>query len=705
MKDHNLKYITLSILLSCLSLITLAGFFDRFENQIYDLRFKQKYLGVTEEGSLGSVVIADIDTRSVQKLGKYFDWPRTYFAKTVDALSSAGSALICFDILFDKSIHAENDSIFRSSLADAGNVITGYNFEYEDRDNFIYPDSADNKLTNAMPIAMDGAGFRTDEFNIMNAGDESILNSSYANGYLGIDSDEDGVIRKVHLVKKYMGKYYPSFALVISLKLMGAEMESVRLFDGSRIEYAAGSGELRAIPLDGNNYMLINYKGPWRAFKTISIYDIIENRVGRKTFRDKPVIIGSSLRGLMDLRSTPVQKHYPGVEVHASIIDTILSGDHITMTGKSKVLMIMLLLIVLTSAAVFSRLNIVISSAAVIAAGYFYFMLTGKLFFENGHVLDTTRPLFALLFSFLSAYTVSYYKEKKSKRFIKATLGKYVPEIVSKELLKDPGKFKLGGEKKEITMMFSDIRSFTSYSERTDPKELVRFLNIYLQRMTGVIKRNCGTLDKYMGDAVICFFGAPLENDHPVHACRSALEMMMELKLLKAELTDSTFKNIDIGIGVNTDTVTVGNIGSEDLFDYTAIGDGMNLASRLEGLNKYYGTNILVSGNTYDKVKDRFIFRELDEVSVKGKTKSVRIYELISETSERPDERTLKKICMYSEALELYKKGDFDEAVLIFDSLKDEFSDCASGLLSERCRMLKNDPDPDWKGVWRMDSK
>lgn len=698
------KYVILSAAVSCLSLIMLSPFFDRFENQIYDLRFKQKYLGVTEEGSLGSVVIADIDTRSVEKLGKYFDWPRTYFAKTVDALSNSGSALTCFDILFDKSVLTQNDSVFKASVSGAGNVVTGYNFEYEDRENFIYADTAGTKLFNALPITS-AAEFVTDEFPVLNSGDGSILNSSLANGYLGIDSDEDGVIRKVHLVKKYQGAYYPSFAFVTVLKLLNADPESISLNNGKSIEFDTAAGEKITIPVDENNYMYINYKGPWRSFKTISVYDIMERRVGKKTFRDKPVIIGSSLRGLMDLRSTPVQKDYPGVEVHASIINTILTGDHITKTGTASVLLVMLLMIMFTSSVIFSRLNIILSTAAVFAAGFIYYKITGKMFFNNNQVLDTTRPLLALFFTFLTSYTIRYYIENRSKKFIKATLGKYVPEIVSKELLKNPEKFKLGGEKKEITMMFSDIRNFTSYSERTDPKQLVEFLNIYLKRMTGVIKKNCGTLDKYMGDAVICFFGAPVDNDHPYNSCKSALEMMNELKLLKSELKEDTFKNIDIGIGVNTDVVTVGNIGSEDLFDYTAIGDGMNLASRLEGLNKYYGTHILVSGNTYEQVKDKFIFRELDEVSVKGKDRSVKIFELIGKTGEEPDGKVKIILEKYGSALEMYKAGDFSNAGMIFNELSEKYSDRSSALMAERCELMIKEPPADWKGVWKMDSK
>jgi adenylate cyclase len=208
-----------------------------------------------------------------------------------------------------------------------------------------------------------------------------------------------------------------------------------------------------------------------------------------------------------------------------------------------------------------------------------------------------------------------------------------------------------------------------------------------------------------MGDAIICFFGAPVDIDHPYLACRSALGMMAELKKLKSELEKDTFKNIDIGIGINTDTVTVGNIGSDDLFDYTAIGDGMNLASRLEGLNKYYGTNILISGNTYEKVKDRFIFRELDEVSVKGKDKSVRMFELLGAAEDVLDEKVSEKRLKYSNALELYRSGDFIEAKEIFSGISASYYDTSSKLMAERCEILINDTPQEWKGVWKMEGK
>jgi adenylate cyclase len=705
MKSNYLKYLLISVFLSSVSLLTLLSFFDRFENQIYDLRFKQRYFYSAEEGSLQDVVIVDIDSRSALKLGKYYEWPRSYFAAAADVLSNKKAAVIAYDLLFDKSNYHDQDSILSASFMNAGNIIAGYNFEYEDRDNFIYADSSGCMIGNAEVIKQ-GRDFKTEEYDIMNCGAENILSSALTNGYLSIDSDDDGVIRKVQLLKRYRGDLYPSIALTVCMKLLDADNSSFDLKNGESISfYSKKENRTVSIPVDENNYMLIHYKGPWGTFRTVSFYDVMEDRVGKKTFKDKPVIIGSSLRGLMDLRSAPIQKHLPGVEVHANIINTVLSGDFIYKSGKNVTLLIMVLGILFTGLIIFTRLNIIISTVLIVLIAFAYYKLTGTLFFRYNYVLDTTRPVLALFFTFLVSYIISYYKENKAKKFIRATLGKYVPEVVSKEILKNPDRFKLGGEKKEITMMFSDIRNFTSYSEKTDPKELVGFLNIYLSRMTGVIKRNQGTLDKYMGDAVICFFGAPLDVDHPYLACKAALECMEELKKLKSELAEDTFKNIDIGIGFNTDTVTVGNIGSDDLFDYTAIGDGMNLASRLEGLNKYYGTNILTSDTTYEKVKDEFLFRELDELSVKGKDKAVKIYELLGYKDCAIDERILKKSELYSAALKLYKSGEFAKAIDIFTTLSTEFYDKASDLMKNRCEMFIKQPPSEWNGVWKMESK
>jgi adenylate cyclase len=460
------------------------------------------------------------------------------------------------------------------------------------------------------------------------------------------------------------------------------------------------------IPLDSKNRMLIHYKGTWKTYRTVSFYDIMKNRLGKKTFKNNIVLLGSSLRGLMDLRSTPIQKQLPGVEVHANIINTIIKNDFITEIGLLYIVLIMLFLSLIVNLLVSSRLHMIFSTIFVILASITYYKLSFYLFNNENILLDITRPIYSIIFSFLITYTISYYNENKSKKFIKSTLGRYVPDVVSKEMLKNPDLMKVGGVKKEITMMFSDIRGFTSYSEKTDPKTLVEFLNHYLKEMTKVVKLNQGTLDKYMGDAVICFFGAPLDCDHPKLACKSALNMLENLDNMRPHIKDEIFRDIEIGLGINTDVVTVGNIGSDELFDYTAIGDGMNLASRLEGLNKYYGTKILTSGTTYEYVKDDFIFREVDLVSVKGKVKPVRIYELIDFKDKKViSDEVWKKLNVYNKGLKLYRDGKFSEAKSVFAELAEKYKDKTSELLVYRCEQMIADPPVEWNGVWKMEGK
>ncbi|MCK5760792.1 MAG: adenylate/guanylate cyclase domain-containing protein, partial [Candidatus Delongbacteria bacterium] len=498
--------------------------------------------------------------------------------------------------------------------------------------------------------------------------------------------------------------------LVMCMNYLGIEKEDVVFNDKeSLILHNAQVDSVKqdiVIPLDSENKMLIHYKGTWKTYLTVPFYDIYKNRIGRKTFRNNIVLIGASLRGLMDLRSTPVQRHLPGVEVHANIINTIIKSDFISEVDQIYIILIMLLLSLIVNLLVTSRLHMFFSTMFVIISSVVYYKLSFYLFDNENILIDITRPIYAIIFSFLTTYTISYYNENKSKKLIKSTLGRYVPEVVSKEMLKNPDLLKVGGEKKEITMMFSDIRGFTSYSEKTDPKTLVEFLNHYLKEMTKVVKQNKGTLDKYMGDAVICFFGAPLDCDHPRLACKSALNMHENLESMRPHIKDEIFRDIQIGIGINTDIVTVGNIGSDELFDYTAIGDGMNLASRLEGLNKYYGTKILVSGTTFEYVKDDFIVREVDLVSVKGKVKPVRIYELIDfKDGKFFTDDVKEKLEIYNKGLNLYRDGEFSEAKNVFTEVAEKYRDKTSEMLVYRCEQMITDPPIDWNGVWKMEGK
>lgn len=707
MNKTKMKVLALSILISMLSMITVTKFFDRFENQFTDLKFKGRYYDKVRENSIKDIVVVDIDSRSVSKLGKYFEWPRTFLAETVKNLAKKKSKVIGFDLLFNQSRFAEDDSIFCENISNAGNVVAGYNFQAEDRYSFIYADTVNAEINSI--VNFENNGFFAESEDILDYGSRNIISSANSSGNVGITSDDDGVIRRISLFREYRGKLYPSFALVMCMNYLGIEKKDVIFNDKKSLilqnAQIDSTKQDIVIPLDSENRMLIHYRGTWKTYRTVSFYDIYKNRLGRKTFKNNIVLLGTSLRGLMDLRSTPLQ-YLPGVEVHANIINTIIKNDFINEIDMVYIILIMLFLSLVVNLLVTSRLHMFFSTMFVIISSIVYYKLSFYLFNNENILIDITRPIYAIVFSFLTTYIISYYNENKSKKFIKSTLGRYVPEVVSKEMLKNPDLLKVGGMKKEITMMFSDIRGFTSYSEKTDPKSLVEFLNHYLKEMTKVVKLNQGTLDKYMGDAVICFFGAPLDCDHPKLACKSALDMLESLDNMRPHIKDEIFRDIEIGLGVNTDVVTVGNIGSDELFDYTAIGDGMNLASRLEGLNKYYGTKILVSDTTYEYVKDEFIFREVDLVSVKGKVKPVRIYELIDFKDKKViSDKVWEKLNIYNKGLKLYRAGDFKEAKSVFAEVAEKYKDKTSELLVYRCEQMIADPPVDWKGVWKMEGK
>lgn len=654
----------LTIVISLVSLVSLMPFFDELENRLYDYRFRSKYYGKSQEGSITDIVITDIDERTNRKLGKYSNWSREYFSQTLEVLAKKRAKVTAFDLLFDESRFVSEDSIFKNSIENYGRTVTGFNFSDPDEYNFLYPDSVLKYKSLMLSQSFIDKGYSVKKKSVVDIGSELIANSSSALGFLNIYRDNDGVIRKAPLFTSYLGRIYPSFALKTLMKYYEVETDDLELIDGkSLIIHNAKTGDNLqdiTIPLTDDNMLLINYKGTWKTFRTVPFYDVMFNRVGRRTFENKIVLVGASLRGLMDLRSTPVQTNMPGVEVHANIINTILTQDFLTLCPKYGTVLLMTGLILLTVTVIFLFSKIIYPLIMALLTLYFYVELSFYLFNEYGIITDISRPVIAVVFTFITGYIIKYYLEQKDKDYISKTLGKYVSPNVSEIMLSEPELLKLGGERKNITMFFSDIRNFTTISENLPPDEVVSFLNVYLSEMTDIVKKNRGTLDKFMGDAVICLFGAPLDTEHASDACNCAINMINKSEEIGAITNIEEFKNFKIGIGINTGEVTVGNIGSDELFDYTAIGNEMNTASRLENLNKYYGTSIIISEETKNSISDKFITRLLDVVRVKGKKNPVKIYELLHKDMDN------KFLELYHKGMMCYFNNNLKEAKNIF---------------------------------------
>jgi adenylate cyclase len=384
------------------------------------------------------------------------------------------------------------------------------------------------------------------------------------------------------------------------------------------------------IPTDGHGRMLINYRGPNGTFPTYSISDILDRATPAGVFKDKIVLIGATALGIYDLRVTPFSPNMAGIEKHANVVDNVLHGDFIYRTEASVVFLVFLFAVVL--GIFIPRLGAKAGAALFIALFVGYAGTVDYLFVTKGIWFNLVYPASALFFGYMSQTAYRFFTEERRARDIRKMFSSYVSKRIVDELIRDPSKAKLGGERKEITVLFSDIRGFTSFSEKHEPEEVVSILNEYLGAMTNIVFDYEGTLDKFVGDAVMALWGAPVgQPDHAERAVRCAIAMIEKLEELQKKWTAEGKTALDIGIGINTGDMVVGNMGAEGKkMDYTVIGDNVNLASRVEGLTRQYNNHIIITEFTYNRVKDIVNVNELGSVTVKGKQHPVLIYDLVA---------------------------------------------------------------------------
>ncbi|MEE6250726.1 MAG: adenylate/guanylate cyclase domain-containing protein [Bdellovibrionota bacterium] len=562
---------------------------------------------------------------------------------------------------------------------------------------------------------------------------EKAKHTAYFNAF----QDPDGTIRKNHLVYRYGNTYMPAMGLkaVMVAKRNGVLINVERnpynyfLKGVKEITFTDQDGSpTTRIPVDFEGALPINYSGPQKMFAYLSISElfngkdtmIIEQRknsrveeieVNKAEFiKDRIFLVGATATGIYDLRVTPFEENFPGPETHVNIMDNLLRGDFLKNHQDEPPYMLGFILIsgLLLSFAIsqLGALSGLLVSIALIG-GMIY--LDFLLLFSQGIVVSIILPLLLFSFLYVSLTFFKYFTEEKKKKELKGTFQKYVSPAIVDEVLKDPENIQLGGRKERMTVLFSDIRGFTTISEQLDPSALSDLLNSYLTPMTDLVFANKGTLDKYMGDAVMAFFGAPIS--YPNHASmgvKCALEMLEKLKELQAQYKEQGLPDIDVGIGLNTGDMSVGNMGSETVRSYTVMGDAVNLGSRLEGINKQYGTRIIISEFTYQDILESnlYVCREIDWVKVKGKLEPVKIYEVVNFQSKISDDK-LKCVNKFKEAFELYHEKRFSEAIEILkEALSIDPEDGPSLLYMERTEnYLQNPPPEDWDGVFTMTTK
>ena len=728
-------------------------FIDRLEAIAYDTRVNWTMPRTLDE----RVVIVDIDERSLRTREEggegRWPWPRNRLALMVDNLfDKYDAAIVGFDVVFaerdessglgvlqdlaqsqlkaDERFHAalreiapqlEYDRLFAERMRQRP-IVLGYFFSPESR----------ASVTGALPPPVlppgtfAGKNIPFYKANGFGGNLPELLKEAAGAGHFNPREDVDGVTRRVPMLIEYKGAYYEPLSLAMVRVLLGmsaaakSNSQSVvlpKVVPGYPADalWSKGYqglewleiGSLR-IPVDDEAAALVPFRGRQGSFKYLSAADVIQGKVDPADLKGKIVLVGTTTPGLFDLRSTPVGTVYPGVEIHANLIGGML--DRTVKQRPPYVLGAEIVLLFVTGIAMTFILPLLAPVKQLIATMVVLIgalLLNVSVFHYGNLVLPIASGLLMtmVLFTFSMAY--GFFVEARGKRQITGLFGQYVPPALVDEMAKNPTEFSMEGESREMTVLFSDVRGFTTISEGLEPKELSNLMNEFLTPLTEVIYRNRGTIDKYMGDAIMAFWGAPLpEKDHARLGIRAALEMHQKLAELQPRFRSKNWPEIRIGVGLNSGRMSVGNMGSKIRLAYTVMGDAVNLASRLEGITKEYGAPIIVGEGTRNLAQHDFVFREIDRVRVKGKLEPVAIYEPLGITGE-VGKSVLDELKLFNQAVKLYRAQEWDMAELqLLNLLKVTPESRLYRLYIDHIKIFRaSPPGRSWDGAFTFEHK
>jgi adenylate cyclase len=735
-KQHGISFaLSLAVLVFMLlhaSNVLPLNFVHKLENYTYDMRLNLLMPNTIDN----RIVIVDIDEKSLIEQGRW-PWGRDKMAQLVNQLFATYEInTLGFDVVFaekDESSGLKNlewmqqrylkddvgfadalkivkpqldyDQIFAESLKNR-KVVLGYYFQIHGDTNHIGKLPAETFTAESFenqPISfVEASGY--------GANLEILQQSAYSAGHYNPEPDADGIMRKISTLIKYQGNYYDSLAVAVARAyLQNPVMVAKFATTGVGEDYAGLEAFQMAgkrIPVDGEVATLVPYRGVQGSFKYVSATDVLNNKVRPESLKNKIVLVGTTAPGLMDLRATPVQATYPGVEVHANMISGILDNnikERPAYTQGLEFLLLLLagLLLALTLPslnplkATLMTLGILATVLGIIFLGWQYANL----------VLPMASSLLMIGLIYLLNMSYGFFVESRGKRQLTGLFGQYVPPDLVIEMAKNPEAIDVKGESREMTVLFSDIRGFTQISESLAPKELTQMMNEFLTPMTQIIHSNRGTIDKYMGDAIMAFWGAPLrDKNHAQHALDAALQMNAAMKGLSAKFVAKGWPEMRMGFGLNTGDMVVGNMGSSFRMAYTVMGDSVNLGSRIEGLTKNYGVDIIVS--EFVKMQtSSMIYRELDIVRVKGKDKPVTIFEPMG-TAEQVQQEDLDELHLYHDALKNYRNQEWTLAEKQLQQLEKVCQKPLYDLYLARIKLFKRvPPEASWDGVFTYETK
>ncbi|MDY0149861.1 MAG: adenylate/guanylate cyclase domain-containing protein [Kiritimatiellia bacterium] len=699
------------VAMAAVGLLTRTGWVGRWDNAMSDgrARLLAKPSSATEQVKLVLVDQSSLDWAS-QTMGLSWPWPREVYGPLLDYLKRHGATTAVLDVLYTEpsAYGVADDEALGAAVGRFGNLVGAVFLGQQTDQTTSWPEGvAANPLDiegleawltahpgAAREIVSAGAAFPVPEVAMKTAWLANVRDGP----------DGDGVFRRAAPFRIFDGHVLPSLGM--AGWLAGLDERPVTATIASR-ELTVGG---RHIPLDRDGRMILKFRGPSGTHQAFTAAAVIQSELrlleggeppirDGSVFKDTTVVFGFSAPGLKDLRPSPMSGDYPGAEIYATMLDNLLAGDFLRDAPAAAHWGWLLLVALAAGVAAASARNGWHSTGAALVLIPLP-TLAGLAAWQAGIVLPVAGPTLGVVLALLGGAIVNFILEGRQKLFLKGAFKHYLSPEVIDQIVRDPGSLKLGGERRELTIFFSDLQGFSAISERLGPEDLTTLLNDYLTDMTGIILEEGGTLDKYVGDAIVAFWNAPLsQSDHAVRAVRAAVRCQRKLAERRAELEARTGAVLRMRIGLNTGPVVVGNMGSRERFDYTMLGDAANLASRLEGANKALGTYLMIAEATWALTDGAFPGRELGQLRVVGRHTPVRVYEATGLEGGAPEESNRA----FEAALALAKAGRWPDAAVAFDALAD---DPAAQTYAQKCRALEAaDPAAAWDGIWNLTEK
>lgn len=669
--------------------INKPEFAQKLLGDIEDLKFSVRN-SIKQPEKNDSVVVVAIDEPSVNKMGRW-PWDRKVIADLLSKLNQA--SVVGLDIVFSEKSNSESDQYFIDSIEKNENIILGYFLRQKATE-----ETSENTWSQLENYAYHSyktktKDIRVDDWLYAEVNLPEISEVALSGGFFSTKPDTDGIYRHYPLAYLHKGLVLPPLAVQM-LRYYWDENAELTFGDKGIESFILGD-----VIVKNSSHIRLNFDNQ---INEVSAYDIYSGKIKPEFFKDKIVLVGATEIGIFDLRPIPIDPVAPGVYQHYTAVKNLLTNNFIEGNQLIDLFLIGIVLFIVLIASLLKNYHVRLSIYAsyiilVILVSYTTFILFNVWLHEAYY-------LFAILLSIILYESEAFMRTENDARHVKKAFSSYVSKELVGELIKDPDKLKLGGDEKEITTLFTDVRNFTTISESLTPTRLVSLLNRMFDPFTKIVLSNKGMLDKYIGDAMMVIFNAPLDVDnHAERACMSALEMISKQQKISEELKSENFPEVNIGIGINTGLAIVGNMGSTVRFGYTAIGDSVNLAARLEGLNKGYGTEIIISEFTKNRLPEhtKIKTRMLDKIRVKGKIEPVTIYEIFDNADIKN-----KFAGTFESALNKYFVSDFNIAKKEFEVIATEYLDKASEVFVERCEYyLMNPPSDDWGGIHDMKTK